>query len=345
MEAREILRKLTEGISLTEEESRGLADMIMEGSIQESLVAAILVALKMKGETAEEIKGFVKSMREHAIKLDLKDTLDTAGTGGDGFGTINVSTAAALAISNVFPVAKHGNRAASSKSGSADFLETLGYNITVPPERATQLIKRDNFVFLFAQLYHPSMKNVAPVRKLLGIRTIFNLLGPLANPAGSKRQVMGVYSLSIMRKIAQTSAGLGYSKLLILHGEPGLDEVSPQGKTYITEVKGDKMEEMDVDFRDISKKEVPPSRLLVSDSTESAVRVLRACRGKDPDVNHFIRINVAVALYAADVVTDFKEGYEFSEELILKLPEKIESIVKNNGDLSKFMKIKEISYG
>ncbi|MCG3108860.1 Anthranilate phosphoribosyltransferase [Metallosphaera sp. J1] len=341
MEPREVLRRLTEGISLSQEEAKELADLIMEGSIPEPLVAGILVALKMKGETPEEIIGFATSMRQHALKLDLRNTLDTAGTGGDGMGTINVSTASALAVSSLFPVAKHGNRAASSKSGSADFLESLGYNIQVPPEKAKDLLSRDNFVFLFAQLYHPSMKNVAPVRRILGVRTIFNLLGPLTNPAVSERQVMGVYSLQVMRKLAEAALKLGYVKLLLVHGEPGLDEVSPQGKTYITEVAGGKVEEYTFDFTEIIGQPVLVSRLTTTDPLDSVRRVLRACAGKDKDVEKFIRINVSVALYTAGVVSDFKDGFELSEELVRRLPERMEIVVRDNGDLTKFNTIRE----
>ncbi len=183
-------------------------------------------------------------------------------------------------------------------------------------------MSRDNFVFLFAQLYHPSMKNVAPIRKTLGIRTVFNLLGPLTNPAGSERQVMGVYSLSVMRKIAYAATGLGYTKLTIIHGEPGLDEVSPQGKTYFMEVSGNKTEEFDLDFRDLTGQSVPVSKLLASDPMDSARRVLRASMGKDKEVEYFLRINVAVALYTAGLVRDFKDGFELSEELVKRLPEK-----------------------
>lgn len=340
MDPKEVLKRLTEGVSLSQEEAKKLADLIMEGSIPEPLVAGILVALKMKGETPDEIIGFANSMRQHALKLDLRNTLDTAGTGGDGIGTINVSTATALAVSSVFPVAKHGNRAASSRSGSADFLESLGYNIQVPPEKAKDLLSRDNFVFLFAQLYHPSMKNVAPVRKVLGVRTIFNLLGPLTNPAGSERQVMGVYSLPFMRKLAEAALKLGYVKLVLVHGEPGLDEVSPQGKTYITEVTGSKVEEYTYDFSEIIGQPVPVSRLTTTDPLDSVRRVLMASMGRDEAVEKFIRINVSVALYTAGLVSDFKDGFELSEELVRKLPDRIETLVRDNGDSSKIKAIK-----
>ncbi|MEM0169054.1 MAG: anthranilate phosphoribosyltransferase [Metallosphaera sp.] len=336
MEPKDFLKKITEGKSLSEDESKELADLIMEGSIPESLVGAILVGLRMKGETPEEIIGFTKSMREHALKLEAKHTLDTAGTGGDGFGTINVSTASALAVSLVYPVAKHGNRAASSKSGSADFLEAVGYNIQVPPERAKRLIEQDNFAFLFAQLYHPSMKNVAPVRKALGIRTIFNILGPLTNPAGSERQVMGVFSRSTMKSLSIAATRLSFEKLLLIHGEPGIDEVSPQGRTYVIEVSKDRIDEYVLDFKEITGKEAPISRLIALDPADSVKRVIRGSKGVDKDVEYFLRINVDVALYAAGLVKDFKEGYELSEELIRKLPSKIESVVKGNGDLTKF---------
>lgn len=337
MSFREILTKITERKDLSEEEAEIISNEIMKGNLNEILTSAILVALKTKGEAAEEIAGFARSMRENAIKVSLgTSALDTAGTGGDGLGTINVSTISAILVSQVYPVAKHGNRAASSRSGSADFLEALGYNISITPDKAIEIFSKSNFVFLFAQLYHPAMKNVANVRKTLGIRTIFNLLGPLTNPALVKRQVMGIFSKDYMQRVAEAAVRLDYDKLIMVYGEPGMDEVSPVGKTIIYEISRNKIERYTEDFTEIIKKEVKLEDLLVKNSEESVIKVLRGIKGKDASINEFIKVNSAVALYAAGIVNDYKDGYEYSSQLISTVLDKIKEIIALNGDLNKF---------
>ncbi|MBW9140329.1 MAG: anthranilate phosphoribosyltransferase [Candidatus Aramenus sp.] len=335
MSFRDILVKVTERKDLTEDEARELADLMFEGNINEIVTSAFLASLKTKGETVDEIVGFASSMRAHALKVGPLNALDTAGTGGDGLGTVNVSTISAIVVSQVYPVAKHGNRAASSKSGSADVLEAFGYNIAVPPELAEDLLKKHNFVFLFAQLYHPAMKNVANVRRTLGIRTIFNVLGPLTNPAGVKRQMTGVFSPSFMERIALAGVKLGYDRMLLVHGEPGLDEVSPCGKTYVYEVEGNKVESYAVDFSEFLKEKIPIERLTVKDSKDSAIRSLRALYGKDKEVREFIRINTAFALYASGVAKDLRDGFELSAQLMDTASRKLYEIVEGHGDVSK----------
>jgi anthranilate phosphoribosyltransferase len=336
MNFKEILEKITDRQDLSTNEAELIANSIMKGEIPELVSAAILSSLKTKGEAPEEIIGFVRSMRANAVKVDLGDVVDTAGTGGDGLGTINVSTATAIVISQVCRVAKHGNRAASSKSGSADFLETIGYNINVTPEKAKELISKDNFVFLFAQLYHPAMKNVATVRKTLGIRTIFNFLGPLTNPAMVKKQVMGIFSKKFMDKIATAALSLSYDKLLIIHGEPGMDEVSPLGVTTIYEIKGNNIDKYEFNFAEIIKYKPKISELLANDSKESVIKVLRAFAGKDKAIEEFIKVNSAVALYSCDRVKDFKDGYEYSSQLISTSLNKLTDIISHNGNLNIF---------
>lgn len=336
MNFKDILNKITERKNLTEEEAGFISNEMMKGNLNEILISAILTALKTKGESAEEIAGFAKAMRENAIKISLgTNAIDTAGTGGDGLGTINVSTISAILVSQVYPVAKHGNRAASSKSGSADFLEALGYNIIVPPERAVEIFSKSNFVFLFAQLYHPAMKNVANVRKTLGIRTIFNLLGPLTNPAEVKRQVMGIFSKDYIQRVAEAAVLLDYEKLVLVHGEPGMDEVSPIGKTIIYEISHDKVERYTEDFTEIVKSKGKLDDLIVKSTEESVIKILRGIKGKEPSVSEFIKVNSAVALYVAGVVKDFRDGYEYASQLISTTLDKIKEIVSINGDLSK----------
>lgn len=333
------MKKVVERNDLTEEESKEIAMKIIKGELPESVTAGILVALRMKGESVSEIVGFARAMRDSAIKINEPNVLDTAGTGGDGLGTMNVSTITAILLSSSFPVAKHGNRAVSGRSGSADFLETVGYNISVPPERAENLLKSTNFVFLFAQLYHPSMKNVAPVRKALGIRTIFNVLGPLTNPAGAKYQLLGVFSKEYVKKIAESVKRLGYEKVLIFHGEPGIDEVSPEGKTYIYEIYGRKEEEIIITPSDFKAPTIPVTRLVVKDPEESAIRAIRASKGLDRDAEVFIRVNTALGLYLIGKAKTLDDGYELAGQLLSTFPERLREIVASNGDLNKLNSI------
>lgn len=330
------LRRVVEGYSLSEEEARELATGIINGAIPDVIVSAILVALRMKGESPEEIVGFAKAMREKALRIEASHAIDVVGTGGDGIGTLNVSTATAILTSIVHPVAKHGNRAVSGRSGAADVLEALGYRIDVEPQQAAELLRKTGFVFLFAPRYHPAMKNVAPIRKALGIRTIFNVLGPLTNPGGTKRQVIGVFSNSFAKTVAEAVRRLGYEHVVVVHGEPGMDEVSPAGKTHVYEVRGDKVEYYTVEPEDFGVSRISVERLIVSDSTESAVRILRASKGLDKYAEIFIKLNTAFALYIAHVVRDPRDGFEYADQLLPMLVNRIESLVKYNGDVRKF---------
>ncbi|BFH74288.1 anthranilate phosphoribosyltransferase [Sulfurisphaera javensis] len=325
-----------------EEEARNIANKIMKAEIPEIVTAGFLVGLATKGESIEEIVGFAKAMRENALHINFPSALDTAGTGGDGFNTLNVSTAVALLLSQIHPVAKHGNRAVSGKSGSADVLEAMGYNINVKPELAEKLIKETNFVFLFAQLYHPAMKNVANVRRTLGIRTIFNILGPLTNPASARYQMIGVFSRDFLHKLSEVVVKLDYDKVVLYNGFPSLDEISTQGVTYVYEVERDKVVSYEVTVEDFGlKEEVPVSKLVVEDSTHSALRMLKAFKGKDEDARKFIGINASMGLYVIRKVKDLKDGYEYALQLMDSSISHIKSIVEKNGDITKFMRLVE----
>ncbi|MEM3225549.1 MAG: anthranilate phosphoribosyltransferase [Saccharolobus sp.] len=339
MNINELLKKLSDKNDLTIEEAESLAKSIIKGEISEVLTSAILVALRMKGESIDEIVGFAKAMRELAVKIDVPNAIDTAGTGGDGLSTVNVSTIIAILLSLVNPVAKHGNRAVSGKSGSADVLESLGYNIVIPPERAKEIISRHNFVFLFAPLYHPAMKNVANVRKSLGIRTIFNLLGPLTNPAGTRYQIIGVFSKHYLDVLAQAVVKLGFDKVILVHGEPGIDEVSPSSKTFLYIISKNDIEKITIDVTDFNISPIPIERLIVNSPEDSAIKIIRALLGKDEYVEKFIRINTAIGLYLLNKVTEFRDGYEYAGYLINKSIEKLTEIISANGDLGKFKSI------
>ena len=236
---KESIIKLSKKEDLTYQEAETVMDEIMSGQATPVQMSSYLTALSMKGETIDEITASAAGMRAHCIKLlhDL-DVLEIVGTGGDGANSFNISTTSSLVIAaGGVPVAKHGNRAASSKSGAADVLEALGVNITIPPEKSAELLKKINICFLFAQNYHLSMKYVAPVRKELGIRTIFNILGPLTNPAGANMELMGVYDEALVEPLARVLANLGVKKAMVVYGQDGLDEISMSAPTTVCEVK------------------------------------------------------------------------------------------------------------
>src|SRR4051812_2380143 len=249
LEVRAALARLTSGESLTREETEDLFGQLMDGQVTETLKAALLIALRMKGEAVPEIAGAAAAMRRRAIPIphQTEGLVDTCGTGGDGRGTFNISTAAALvAAAAGAPVAKHGNRSVSSKSGSADVLAALGVRIDADPATAGRTLDAVGIAFLFAPLLHPAMREVMPVRRELGMRTIFNVLGPLTNPAGASRQVMGVYAESLVEPIGQVLRDLGAEHALVVHGD-GMDEITTTGRTRIAEVRHGEVRIYDVE--------------------------------------------------------------------------------------------------
>ena len=237
---REAIIKLSKRQDLSYDEALAVMNEIMDGQTQQMQTAAYLTALAMKGETIDEICGSAAGMRAHCVKLlHERDVLEIVGTGGDGSDSFNISTTAALVIAaGGQAVAKHGNRAASSKSGAADVLEALGVNIQVPPEKSTELLEEIGICFLFAQNYHLAMKYVAPVRRELGIRTVFNILGPLTNPAGANMELMGVYEEELVDPLARVMMNLGVTSGMVVYGRDGLDEISMVGETAVCEIRG-----------------------------------------------------------------------------------------------------------
>src|SRR5438477_12250769 len=233
------LARLLDGHDLSRDAARGVMDEVRRGAATPGQIGGLLVALRLKGETADEIAGCAEAMRAHVLPVRpaRQDLVDTAGTGGDGASTINISTAAALvAAAAGAAVAKHGNRAVSSASGSADVLEALGFRLELEPERIAQSIDELGFGFLFAPTHHPAMRHAAPVRKELATRTVFNVLGPLTNPAGARAQVVGVYSAELVSTIAEVLARLGAHRAFVVHGAGGIDELSPVGPNLLAEV-------------------------------------------------------------------------------------------------------------
>lgn len=313
-----LLNTLIEKHDLTEQEAMQLMQELLSGHLPPDHIGSILTALRMKGETVDELVGFVKAARNamQSISLDV-DAIDLCGTGGDGKGTVNISTASAFVVSGAgVPVAKHGNRAASSRSGSADVLEALGVNIHLPSKETKRMIETIGFGFFFAPLYHPSFKYVSPVRKSLGIRTIFNYLGPLVNPAKVTRQVIGVSSLGAAELIARGAMYLGYDHVLVVTSEDGLDEISPEGITTVIEVKGKRIKRFNIHPNDFGMKCRPVSQLSGGDAHHNAQIIRELLEEKQSAVRDTVSMNSAAALYVAGKVKAITDGISLARESI-----------------------------
>ncbi|RUM45144.1 MAG: anthranilate phosphoribosyltransferase [Desulfurobacterium sp.] len=324
MEVKEVLSRLIEKKDLSFEESKELFNAIMEGKLTEAQIAGILVALRAKGETVDEIAGATLAMREKSLKVPLPEEIknrivDTCGTGGDLKGTFNISTTVAFVVASCgVPVAKHGNRSVSSKCGSADILEALGVKVDLTPEQVAECIKETNFGFMFAPRFHPAMANVARPRRELGIRTIFNLLGPMTNPAGAKRQLMGVFSEELTEKLAEVLLKLGAEKAFIVHGKDGMDEVTLCDSTKITEISGGEVRSYEVSPEDFGLRKGAPSELLggrsLEENREIVVKILKGEeKGAKRDI---VLLNSAFALLVADRVKSVEEGIELARRAL-----------------------------
>ena len=316
-----LLEKLLESKNLSLEEARRLFLRIMNGELSEVQISAVLTALRAKGESPEEIAGAALAMREKSIKVKVNEDLevcDTCGTGGDGKGTYNVSTAVAIALSaGGAYVAKHGNRSISSRTGSADVLEVLGIPVNLGPDEASRELENKRFAFLFAPIYHPAMKHAMPVRKALGIRTVFNILGPLTNPAGAERQLIGVFDPHTAEKVFKASSHLPYRHLLVLHGEGGFDEASVCGPTHVWERKGAKERAFTVRPGELGFKTHPPEKLAVSSPEESAEVIFKifSWSASTPHLEFFL-LNAGLAAYASGLKESIEEGTAFMEEML-----------------------------
>lgn len=287
--------------SLSTQQAHDAMTLLLEGGVRDALVAAFLVALRMKGETAPEVAGFARAMRERMVVVDAgPDVAEIVGTGGDAAGTFNISTVASLVLAGAgVPVAKHGNRAISSRSGSADVLEALGVRIAMTPTEAAQAVREIGLGFLFAPNLHPAMKNVQGVRRELKMRTVFNLLGPLTNPAKARTQVIGAPSVEFAEVMAKALSLLGTGHSLVVHGQDGVDEVSITGPTHVFEVWTGRVEKCGWMPEDFGMTPVPLEALTGGDATENAritVDILRGVGGPRRDV---VLINAAAGLFAA----------------------------------------------
>lgn len=318
MNYREIKEKIFILKNLSIGESTYLFNMIMSGAVSDIEISAILISLKLKSETKEEILGAVKSMRDKSLKISSKGIIvDTCGTGGDNSGTLNISTSSAIvAASAGAKIAKHGNRSISSKSGSTDFLEKLGYKITKNISELEESLVNNNFCFLFAQNHHLAMKHVINVRKKLGTRTIFNLLGPLTNPANAKHQLIGVYDKKWVKIHCEVLKDLGSKHSMIVHGEDGIDEISLSGKTMIAELKDNQIKEFNFDPKDYGYEYINNSDIMGGDAEYNAKKFIEMLNGENKKFQYMIEINAGAALYIGGITKNLKEGFELASYVI-----------------------------
>jgi anthranilate phosphoribosyltransferase len=313
------LARLLDGRDLTRSEARAAMDQIMSGEATGAQIGAFLVALRLKRETPDEIAGCAEAMRAHVLAVHPKrrDLVDTAGTGGDGARTFNISTAAALvAAAAGAGVAKHGNRAVTSASGSADVLEALGFSLELPAEQIERSIDELGFGFLFAPTHHPAMRFAAPVRRELAVRTVFNVLGPLTNPAGARAQVVGVYAPELASTIAEVLAQLGAERAFVVHGADGIDELSPTGPNLVCEVRGGDVTEREIDPLDLGIPRCPPSALAGDSPADNATTIREIFGGAKGPRRDAVVLNAAGAIAAAGHARHLADGVGLAGEVI-----------------------------
>jgi anthranilate phosphoribosyltransferase len=340
---REGIQKLIEGVDLTYEESGAIMTEVMSGKATSSQTAAFLTALRMKGEAVEELIAFASVMRMHCKQIYPKvqgRLVDTCGTGGDKIKTFNVSTAAAFVIAGAgVSVAKHGNRSVTSKSGSADALEKLGLNLALEPQAIEGIIERVGVGFMFAPAFHPAMKYAAEPRREIGIRTAFNLLGPLTNPASANAQLLGVYDQKLVVPMACALQKLGCEEAMVVHGLDGLDEVSTVGKTVIAHVKGCEVKKLEVSPRSLGVKKAAVADLQCASSEESAEIIFGILNGKISGAKaDMVLVNSAAGIIVSGKAADFREGIELAKKSVTSgaAYRKLKELVRaSNGNTSK----------
>ena len=316
---KEAIIKLSKKQDLAYAEAEAVMDEIMSGQATPVQMSAYLTALALKGETIDEITASAAGMRAHCIKLlHNLDVLEIVGTGGDGSNSFNISTTSSLVIAaGGVPVTKHGNRAASSKSGAADVLETLGVKITLTPERSAEILKKINICFLFAQNYHIAMKYVAPIRKELGIRTVFNILGPLSNPAGANMELMGVYDQSLVEPLAQVMANLGVNRGMVVYGQDSLDEISMCAPTSVCEIRDGKFTSYEITPEQFGYERCEKGALTGGTPAENAEITKAILKGEEKGPKRqAVCLNAGAALYIAGKAASIEEGVKLAESLI-----------------------------
>lgn len=315
----DLLRAAMSSAGLARDQARWSFGQIMDGAWSDAQIAGVLVALAARGESVEEIAGAAEAMRQHAAKIDNAglDVIDTCGTGGTGIATFNISTAAAMVLAGAgAPVAKHGNRTHTRASGSADVLEALGVNLAAPPAVVTRCLTEAGVCFCFAIRCHPAMKYAAPVRKALAVHTIFNVLGPLTNPAGAKRQVMGVFDARLTETIAGVLATLGAVRAMVVHAADGLDELSTVSATKISELKDGRVTTRTVRAEDLGLAPARMEDLIVTSAADSAGRIREVLAGKAGPGRDIVVLNAAAALAVADKAADIASAIPLAKKSI-----------------------------
>ncbi|MEN8263666.1 MAG: anthranilate phosphoribosyltransferase [Nitrospirota bacterium] len=331
---KEAINSLIQGENLSEENMVGVMNEIMEGKSTDAQIASFLTALRLKGETVEEITGAAKVMRKKVTRIKAPDlTVDTCGTGGDLSHTFNISTTTALVVASCgVPVAKHGNRSVSSKSGSADVLEALGVKIDLEPAKVEKCLESTGFGFMFAPLFHPAMKYAIGPRKEMGIRTVFNILGPLTNPAGAERQVLGVFSDKLTEPLAKVLGNLGVKHAYVVHGEDGLDEITNTDKTKVSELKEGNVKTYFLGPEDFGFEKAMKEDLVGGDANENARTTITILEGKGGPKREITIMNSAAVLMTADKASNLKEAVQMASETI-----------ESGAALKKLEEIREVS--
>lgn len=330
---KEAIHKLLENEDLTYEMTRKVMDEIMSGEATSAQIASFITAMRMKGESIDEITACAASMRMHGEKLkhDDVEVLEIVGTGGDEAYTFNISTASSIIISAAgIPVAKHGNRSVSSKCGSADVLEALGVKIDIPIEKSEEILQKIGICFMFATKYHSSMKHAAPVRRELGVRTIFNILGPLANPACADRQLLGVYDSKLIEPMAHVLANLGVKRAMVVNGSDGLDEITLSGTTEVCEVNNGKFTRYTLDPRDYGFEYCSQADMVGGDPVENAEIVRSILKGEKSPKRDVVLLNSAACIYLAKEDISMKEAIKIAADVIDsgKALEQLEAFIK-----------------
>ncbi|HEV7134776.1 MAG TPA: anthranilate phosphoribosyltransferase [Gaiellaceae bacterium] len=313
------MARLLDGHDLTRAEAREAMNTIMRGDATQAQIAGFLVALRAKGETADEIAGCAEAMREHVLRVrpQRQDLVDIVGTGGDGANTYNISTAAALVAAGAGAgIAKHGNRAASSATGAADVLEALGFDLELAPERIERSIDELGFGFLFAQAHHPAMRHAAPVRRELATRTVFNVLGPLTNPAGARALMLGTYSPELTRTLAHALVQLDATRAYVVHGAGGIDELSPCGPNLVCEVENGSVREYELDPLELGVERCDPSELTGGDPATNARALRDVLAGAGGGHRSAVILNAAGGIAAAGHAATLREGIGLAREAI-----------------------------
>jgi anthranilate phosphoribosyltransferase len=317
-ELKAFIGKVATGAVLSREEAANAFQQMMSGEATPSQMGALLMAMRVRGESVDEITGAVTAMRDKMLRVEAPpDAIDVVGTGGDASGSFNISTCAALIVAGAgVPVAKHGNRALSSRCGAADVLAALGVNIDLTPERISRCISEAGIGFMFAPAHHPATKNVNPTRVELGTRTIFNLLGPLSNPAGVRKQMIGVFSKQWTEPLAQVLKNLGSERAWVVHGSDGLDEITTTGPTTVSALENGAVRSFEISPEDVGLKRVKPEALRGGDATANAKALEDVLEGKKTPLRDVALLNAAAALVVAGKAKDIKAGFGLAEQSV-----------------------------